>query len=131
METAISTPFFVKSTPFLTPPAKFFNLLNLIKSTPFLKRIPFFVQFYMNKHDFIKSIQDQYLAKGVALSIKSSKDTRVELMCSRNGKYVDTVGDERKRETSSTKCGCTFSIISSIKKGENWSIKKVTSQSLY
>jgi hypothetical protein len=80
------------------------------------------------KDEFLSCLKSEYMAKGVVLSIKRSKEKRVVLKCDRGGNYSTKYRDRVNRavRNSNTRLnGCPFEIVSSSVKGV-WAVRKIT-----
>nr|GEZ85360.1 protein FAR1-related sequence 5 [Tanacetum cinerariifolium] len=76
--------------------------------------------------DLLKSVRAFYYAKGYGLSISDSKkDEYVALQCDRSGSYRDvrSIGEKRKRSTTSYLIECPFHIVGKKEGDGAWGFK--------
>jgi hypothetical protein len=75
------------------------------------------------KKAFIKKLKEEYQKKAIVINIKRSSFNRVELICDRGGQYSKKNDAPRKRQTTTKKANCPFSLVVTLKKGE-WGLRK-------
>jgi hypothetical protein len=81
------------------------------------------IRFYDSKEELALSLKKEYMAKGVALTIKRSNSSGLVLKCDLGGECSSKV-DTPKRNKGSRLSGCPFEIRGGVKNGK-WFLRQV------